>query len=1022
MPPSFTHHKALDTYYAALATYHAQHVTHEQATRLAFSTLLDTLAKTVGWTLILEQRLANRKRPDGTLVDSFKLPRGYWEAKDTQDDLDAEIQAKLRRGYPLTNTIFEDTRRAVLYQGGRPVFHADLSQRSQLAALLTQFFAYTGEQIEAFHAAVREFQARIPELAQGLLARVAEERQLNPRFVTACTAFHTLCQQALDPQLSLAEVEVMLVQHLLTERLFRTIFENPDFTRRNVIAAEIEKVIDALTSRAFNRREFLKRLDYFYLAIEATAATISDFAQKQSFLNTVYERFFQGFSQQQADTHGIVYTPQPIVDFMVASVDALLQREFGRSLSTPGVKILDPCTGTGNFIVNILRRFNRRDVAQKYREDLFANEVMLLPYYIAALNIEHAFYELTGVYEPFTGICFADTLDLAEAQQLGLFTEANTERVERQKRAELTVIIGNPPYNVGQVSENDNNKNRTYKVIDQRVRATYARASQATNKNALDDVYVKFFRWAVDRLHGQDGIVCYVSNNSFVDQLAFDGMRQQLEQDFDQIYHLDLHGNVRKNPKLSGTTHNVFGIQVGVGITIALRQRGGPRCLKYYRVPEDWTKVEKLAWLAEQPFSSIAWRELTPDARHLWLTEGMHAAFATFLPLGTKATKAGRATESEAIFKNYSNGLKTCRDDWAYAFDREALAAKTQRAIAFYNAELDRWQRRADRNVNVDDFVRYDDTQLKWSDSLKQNLVRGLTVRYDPANVRNALYRPFSAQHLYFDRMLTERVYQQPQFFPTPESEAENAAICVTDIGSEKPFMVLATNTIPDAHLVGAGATTQCFPLYVYDEDGNNRRENITDWALGQFQAQYGAAVTKRDLFHYVYAMLHHPQYRTQYAENLKRELPRLPFVAPEAFAAFIECGAKLTTLHLGYEHAAEYPLTWVERKDIPFTWRVTKMKLTPGKDGVIINPALTLTGLPAACFGYRLGNRSALEWLIDQYQVSSDKRSGLTSDPNRSEDEEYIVRLVGRIVTVSIETVQLVEALAAWDVGVAGA
>jgi len=448
MPINVSTHKALDTYAAALAAYSAQGVAHEQATRLAFSTLLDTLSKTVSWTLVLEQALANRKRPDGTLLDSFKIPRGYWEAKDTADDLDAEIQAKIRLD-PLTNIIFEDTRRAVLYQSGRPAFEADLTQRTQLVALLNAFFGYTGEQIAEFHAAVREFQQRIPELAQGLLARIDEERGQNKRFVGAFETFHTICKASIDPQISPTEIEIMLVQHLLTERLFRTIFDNQDFTQRNVIAVEIEKVIGALTSRSFSRRDFLKSLDYFYLAIEATAATITDFAQKQSFLNTVYERFFQGFSKDQADTHGVVYTPQPIVDFMVASVDELLQREFGKSLSTPGVKILDPATGTGNFIVNILRRLNRRDLRQKYREDLFANEIMLLPYYIASLNIEHAYYELSGEYEPFEGIAFADTLDLAESQQLTLFAEENTERVERQKQAELTVIIGNPPYNVG---------------------------------------------------------------------------------------------------------------------------------------------------------------------------------------------------------------------------------------------------------------------------------------------------------------------------------------------------------------------------------------------------------------------------------------------------------------------------------------------------------------------------------------------------------------------------------------------
>ena len=863
MPANFAHHKALDAYYAALATYRAQSITHEQATRLAFSTLLDALSKSVGWTLVLEQSLANRKRPDGTLYDDVKFPRGYWEAKDTQDNLDAEIQNKIRRGYPLTNIIFEDTQRAVLYQNGRPALDVQLAERSQLVNLLNLFFGYTGEKIDEFHQAVQQFRERIPELARSVEATIETERARNQRFAGAFDAFHTICRQAIDPNISADAIEKMLVQHLLTERLFRTVFDDPDFTRRNAIANEIEKVIRALT---WNRSAFLQRLDPFYLAIEDAARTISDFSEKQTFLNTVYERFFQGFSKEQADTHGVVYTPQPIVDFMVSSVDEVLQREFGLSLSSEGVKILDPATGTGNFIVNILRRLNRRDLKRKYRDELFANEIMLLPYYIASLNIEHAYYDLAGEYEPFEGICFADTLDLAEAQQLSLFAEENTERVQRQKNAEITVIIGNPPYNVGQVSENDNNKNRRYKEIDAQVRATYAKASQATNKNALDDVYVKFFRWASDRLRGQDGIVCYVSNNSFVDQMAFDGMRKHMLQDFSQVYHLDLHGNVRKNPKLSGTTHNVFGIQVGVGITIAVRSsKHERRELHYVRVPENWTKIEKLEWLTQKrSLSGVEWRKLTPNTRHVWLTEGMRDDYEQLLPIGTKEAKAERDTEVEAIFKNYGRGIATSRDDWAFDFDRDLLTSKIRRFVEFYNSEVDRWQRRSDRTIPVDNFVSYDDTKIKWSESLKLNLTRGILASYVMINLRNVLYRPFTKQYLYFDRLLNERVYQQPQFFPVSINEEENVVLNLTDVGSEKPFMALVANTIVDLHLVGAGASSQCFPFYVYDEDGGNRRENITDWALAQFRAAYGGGggegnstlntqhsklITKRDIF-----------------------------------------------------------------------------------------------------------------------------------------------------------------------------
>ncbi len=459
-----THKKALDHYYKELAAYHEKKVTHETAVRSAFQDLLKAFAQSANWMLIPEQTLANGKRPDGTLRDSFNLPRGYWEAKDTKDDLKNEIRKKISAGYPISNTIFEDTRRAVLYQNSKPVLDADLTQQKELTEVLDSFFHYAEPDIETFEHAVQDFKESIPDLAQGLMQRITEEHAKNKPFKDAFNTFLALCRSSLDPNMSSATVDEMLVQHLLTERLFRTVFNNPDFTRRNVIASEIEKVIETLTSRAFDRNEFARRLDRFYVAIENAAKNLDDWTEKQHFLNTVYERFFQGFSMKQADTHGVVYTPQEIVEFMCASVDVILQREFNSSLSEPGVQILDPATGTGNFIVNLIQNhISGGDLAYKYSHDLFCNEIMLLPYYIASLNIEHAYYEKTGSYTPFEGISFADTLNL-EGQQMELFSERNTERIQRQRDAQIMVVIGNPPYNVGQKSDNDNNKNRRYSV------------------------------------------------------------------------------------------------------------------------------------------------------------------------------------------------------------------------------------------------------------------------------------------------------------------------------------------------------------------------------------------------------------------------------------------------------------------------------------------------------------------------------------------------------------------------------
>ena len=551
---------------------------------------------------------------DGALIDNFQLPHGYWEAKDIHDDLPAEVLHKFATGYPRDNILFQTPHRAILWQNNQRTLDADLTDPTQLIHTLETFFSHRPQEYTEWEEAVSHFKDRVPALGKGLAALIEKEWGANREFTAAFAAFHEKCRQSINPNLSEAAVEEMLIQHLLTERIFRTVFSNSEFTRRNVIAREIETVITALMSHAFSREDFLRSLDPFYIAIERTAATIDDFSQKQGFLNTVYEQFFQGFSVEVADTHGIVYTPQPIVDFMVRSVEEILGAEFNRSLSDSGVHIIDPFVGTGNFIVRTMREIRPTALEDKYQSELHCNEVMLLPYYIASMNIEHEFYEATGDYQPFGGICLVDTFDLAENRQLPLFALDNTRRVEAQKETPMFVVIGNPPYNVGQVNENDNNKNRKYPTMDARVAETYAKDSTASNKNALADPYVKAIRWASDRI-GEEGIVAFVTNNGFLDGVAFDGMRKHLADDFDAIYILDLSGNVRKNPKLSGTTHNVFGIQVGVSINFFLKRRDNTDAhaeIFYARVDEFWRKEDKYRYLDSKGHCrNIEWKPIT---------------------------------------------------------------------------------------------------------------------------------------------------------------------------------------------------------------------------------------------------------------------------------------------------------------------------------------------------------------------------------------------------------------------------
>jgi predicted helicase len=1002
--------KAIDRYYKELDEYKGR-ADYELAVRTAFLNLLAETAHQVKWMLIPEQTIEGGIRPDGVLRDNFDLKRGFWEAKGPQSDLDKEITKKIATGYPLINTIFENTKRAVLFQNKKRAYEYDLQNPKAVSDLLTQFFTYTEPDIATFEEAVQEFKERVPELARALLAIIEREYKLNKKFITAFDAFAELCRQALDPKISSDVINEMLIQHLLTERLFRTIFDNSDFITRNVIAAEIEKVIQALTSRVFNRHEFLKSLDRFYVAIEVAAKGIESWSERQHFLNTVYERFFQGYSVKRADMYGIVYTPQEIVDFMCASVEEVLQREFGTSIAEPGVQIIDPCVGTGSYIVNLLHRIPNYQLKYKYEHDFFCNEIMLLAYYIASLNIEHEYYSRVGEYQPYEGICFTDTLELAESRQMSMFVEENTERIQREKDARIMVVIGNPPYNVGQRNENDNNKNRKYLLIDQRIKGTYAKGSKATLNTQLYDAYVRFFRWATDRLEERDGIVCFVSNNSFLEGIAFDSFRKHWAADFTHIYHLDLGGNARK---LGGG--NVFEIMVGVGITVLIRNRASMKpehqntTIFYSKLDNHQSSVAKLTSLAvKKSILGIEWQQLQPDENYNWLTEGLRPEFVTFLPLCSREVKLSQIESVPAIIRTYGVGVKTNRDTWAYDFDRQALVKRIEQFIEDYNAEVSRWLR-GGRPKDIDNFVHYD--KVKWSRNLKRDLRNERYTIFEASNFRRSLYRPFTRMWLYFADMVVDERGLSGLFFPTPDTEAENIAICVAGRGDRKGFGCLATNLIPGFDL--AFEKAQAFPFYTYSEDGTNRRENITDWALSQFQAKYGPEVMKWDIFHYVYALLYHPQYRERYAENLKRDLPHIPMLhGREAFLTCACIGKQLMDIHLHYEHAKEYPLKWVNNHDVPFSWRVEKMRLTPDRTAVIVNESLTLAGMPQECFQYRLGNRSALEWVIDQYRVSEDKRSGIVSDPNNLDDEEYIVRLVGKVVTVSVETVRLVNELA---------
>ena len=657
-----------------------------------------------------------------------------------------------------------------------------------------------------------------------------------------------------------------------------------------------------------------------------------------------------------------------------------------------------------------------------------AVEEMLIQHLLTEEIFSTVFDNATKQYQPFDNLCLVDTFDLTAERQLSMFAPENTRRVERQKQTDMFVVIGNPPYNARQMDENDANRNRKYPELDKQIQETYAQASKATNKTSLYDPYVKAILWALNRIEGA-GIVAFVTNHNFITGQAFDGMRKHLADACDAIYLLDLGGNVRKG---HAGDSNVFDIQVGVSINLFVKTNQNkdtaenftsevaePARIFYNGETAEMPKEGTFDFLeACEHIGNVNWDSIQPDTRHTWLTEGLREDFETFLPVGSKQAKAAKGEVSDVIFHQFSSGVKTNRDAWAINFDRDTLTTNVQRMIETYNAQVFKWQGIADQSgIDIDDFVEYNDAKISWSRDLKAKLRTGRIAEYDEHKVRTCLYRPFAKRSIFFDRILNDVVYVFPSIFPTPQTETENRVICV-NISREKPFICLMTNCIPEHIMTGGfGSAGQCFPFYIYNEDGTNRRENITEWALTQFREHYrDEQITKWDIFHYTYALLHHPAYRERYQMNLKRDLPHIPF-APE-FWGFVETGRRLAEIHVHYEDQPQYKLDLIETPDMPLDWRVEQMRFSKDKTQIRYNDFLTLAGIPAEAFQYRLGNRSALEWVVDQYRIKTDRRSGIENNPNRADDEEYIVGLIRKVISVSLETVEIVDGLLGLDIG----
>ena len=872
---------------------------------------------------------------------------------------------------------------------------------------------------------------RLISRIEGLLANSANET-LREWF----DGFLEELQVSINDSISREGAIEMVAQHILTGPVFGALFEHYDFAAENPVAKRLDSLHQDFGE--FGLENETRDLEGFYDSVRQRAQGLDNSDARQRVLTELYERFFSTATKKDADRLGIVYTPIEVVDFILASADQVLRQEFGRSLSDEGVHVLDPFTGTGTFLVRLLgsELIREGDVARKFQEELHANEIVLLAYYIAAIHIEEAFHGRRGdtsSYEPFSGIALTDTFNL-HGERTGLqkiWLPENSERVERQQGLPIQVIVGNPPWSAGQRSTADYNPNVKYPVLGQRIAETYAARSKAINKNSLYDSYKMAIRWASDRI-GEQGVIAFVTNGSWIDGNADAGVRACLAEEFSSVYVLNLRGNQRTQGERSRQEGGkVFGqgSRAPVAITILVRNPAATGCRIRYRDIGDYLKrEEKLEILSEA--GSIkgldGWLEIKPDRHHDW-TSQRDEAFQELYPLGSKDAKGGRA--DDAIFKLFSNGYKTGRDAYIYNFSRDACADNARRMVDNYLGALKELEAAQDRTPDVEGIARRHSTNVRWDRELSNNLQRRKAVVYSPDNIWTTQYRPFVKQHCYVEYVLVSNKYQMDRIFPAADSE--NRAICLTGVGSTKPFSALMVDTMPDLHFVAFG---QCFPRYrylaspgggfLYDNPGLQRIDNISDTALRTFRAHYqDNAITKDDLFDYVYGVLHAPGYRKRFANNLAKELPRVPF-APD-FHAFVEARQTLAELHLDYESCEEHPLEvkLSGRSSEPlfgepaadlFRIGTRAMRFKDEEKSIlIVNDHVQLYGIPAEAHRYEVNGRTPLDWFIDRYKLTRDKRSGIPNDPNGwFADPRDLITAIRRIIYLSVETVRIVEGL----------
>jgi len=977
---------------------------NETAIRDAFKELLQQYCESKHLYLISElsckTKYSTFVTPDGTIKDALRQDWGYWESKDEYDDIDEEIKVKINKGYPTNNILFEDGQTAILYQEGTEFLRVDIKDHKALHQLITAFVSYEPKEVQTFHDAIERFKKDLPALTDELRSLIGEQEKTNKVFETAQNNFLELCRKSINPNVVIEDVREMLIQHILTEDIFITVFNNAQYHKENNISHEMGKLADTFFTGEIRQNIVLKINPYISI-IKAAASNIADHHEKQKFLKVFYENFYKAYSPAKADRLGIIYTPNEIVDFMIRSTDYLLEKHFeGRTLADKNVEILDPAAGTGTYITELIEYIPNHLLPYKYTEEIHCNEVAILPYYVANLNIEYTYAQKMGEYKEFKNICFVDTLDnmgfgkAGEQYNFFSISDENLDRIKNQNERKISVIIGNPPYNANQLNENENNKNREYPRIDKRIKDTYIKHSTA-QKTKLYDMYSRFIRWASDRLD-ENGILVFVSNNSFINARTYDGFRKAVADEFSHIYIIDMKGDARtsgeRRKKEGGNVFN-DAIRVGVAIYFMVRKKENQDCHIYYTCVDDYiTSESKRAYLNDNSgkFNALPFKPIHPDKNNNWinLTEN---EWDSLIPVANNTTKKAKSLAAiDSIFKIYSTGISTNRDEWIVGLSPKIVEQRMRFFINFYN-----------------DFEFKDEyeTAIKWSRNLKQRYHRGIKEKFQISKITEYSYRPYCKHYIYKSELFIDEMGNADRIFPY---NADNIVISIINPNGSKTFNILATKYFVDLHFTG---DTQYLSQYCYDEHG--RLDNITDWALKLFQENYqDETITKENIFRYVYAVLNNPAYQKKYAINLKREFPRIPFYTD--FWKWANYGKKLIELHVNYETVKPYLLKREDKK-YPTTKAppLYKAKLKADKiAGTIeLDTITTLKGIPQEAWQYKLGNRSAVEWVLEYYKERNPKDPTIKDKFNTYRFVDYkeqVIDLLQKVCTVSVETIEI--------------